>query len=264
MGYTFDEDFNYDPETGQAFLAKKWKDGTVDKYVGVDALANSSGQEGHIYRQLDPIGFHRNYRRRGDMRDGIPYRLGRWFDRSVVNSPTRTWVGRAMGDNALQSGAVLGGLGLLGGYAGNWMLRKLGLASDPRLHLIGGIGGLGLGGLIGYLRSQDAEPDGFQKTAAMYRDPRNFILEKLGIATDLSPAQKAQLAAQIRHMDRHKADRLAGMVRAALGFGVGALIARFFGMNLKGTLLGGAAGVIGGGILRALSRPGGFTVRNFL
>lgn len=261
MGYKSDDEFQYNPSTGEAVLTRNWHDGTTSSYKGESALANYDGPEGKLYRKLNPMGAYSLKRTNNDLKDSIAYKLGNGLH-NYAESPSKNMFSRLMGDNALQSAAVLGGTGLLGGLASNWILKKLGLADDPKMHWIGGLGGLALGGLVGHLRGAAANnvtpPGGMYKMAAMYKDPRNFILEKLQSARDLSMSEKAQLAAQVRRMDRAKADRLSGMVRAAVGFGVGAIIAKFFGLNRKGTVLGGMAGVLGAGVLTALRRPGGF------
>lgn len=264
MGYAFDEEFNYDPYIGTAALTRKWHDGTIDKFEGEDALANYTGREGALYRKLNPGGAFMRRRVHNDPKNGIAHKAGDYL-KLMSRSPERNAFSRAVGDNPLQGAAVLGGTGLLAGLAGNWVAKKLGLADNPKFHLYGGLGMAALGGLTGYLRSQAAENSMYkmasmQKSSAMYKDPRNFVLEKIQSATDLTMSQKVQLAAQVRRLDRPKAEKLSGLVRSALGFGVGAIIAKFFGLNGKGTVLGGLAGVIGNGIMTALRKPGGFGI----
>lgn len=85
----------------------------------------------------------------------------------------------------------------------------------------------------------------FRKEAAMYQDARNFILEKLQGASDISSVEKATLASKIRNMSTGEAERLKTMVRAAVGFGVGRLIARFFfGARGANSFVGGAIGAL--------------------
>lgn len=81
-----------------------------------------------------------------------------------------------------------------------------------------------------------------EKKAAMYHDPRNFILEKLQRDNELSMADKATLAGRIRNMSLGEASQLETLVRGALGIGVGAIIARFFGLGLLGTIAGAGLG----------------------
>lgn len=266
MGFSYNDNYSYDPSTGAAALTKTWSDGTTEQYTGLDALANHDSTERNLYRRLEPGDSFSRLRRHNDYRNGLAYKAGTGL-RNYAMSKDRNMFSRLMGDNALQSGAVLGGTGFLTGLLGNAVLRGMGLAEDPKMHWIGGIGGAIAGGLIGNARSNalnyDAENAmfnrmGMTKMSAMYKDPRNFVLEKLMSARDLSSSEKAQLAAQVRRMDRPKAERLSGLVRSALGFGVGAVIAKFFGLNTKGTVLGGLVGVLGGGIMRALRKPGGF------
>lgn len=80
------------------------------------------------------------------------------------------------------------------------------------------------------------------KCASVYRDPRNFILEKLQRAKDISLADKALLASKVRDMSIEDAEQLEKRVREALGIGVGQIIADYMSFNngtsVFGTLLG--------------------------
>lgn len=103
------------------------------------------------------------------------------------------------------------------------------------------------------------------KQSSMYQDPRNFILEKLQRDTSLSMADKAILAGKIRNMAMAQASDLERSVRSALGMGVGALIANYFGMGSMGMLLGGVAGAaafnsmgFGGNTLAQMTRTPSF------
>lgn len=69
------------------------------------------------------------------------------------------------------------------------------------------------------------------KYAAMYRDPRNFILEKLQSAKDVTLAEKAALSIFIRQMDTETAAATAKAVRAAVGIGVGKLLMDIYKFN---------------------------------
>lgn len=83
------------------------------------------------------------------------------------------------------------------------------------------------------------------KSAAMYHDARNFILEKLQGATDLGYVEKANLAAKIRNMNSADAERLKTALRAAAGFGIGQLISRFFfGARGSAAMQGGVIGAL--------------------
>lgn len=83
-----------------------------------------------------------------------------------------------------------------------------------------------------------------QKEASMYRDPRNFILDKLQRDTSLSMVDKAVLAGKVRDMTIESASALERDVRSACGIGVGALIANYFGLGLGGMLLGAGLGAL--------------------
>ena len=78
-----------------------------------------------------------------------------------------------------------------------------------------------------------------QKKASMYRDPRNFILEKLQAATDVGLAEKARLAAGIRAMNPEEAKPIAEAVHADMGINTGRVIAdQLFGENNPATFNG--------------------------
>lgn len=147
------------------------------------------------------------------------------------------------------SGAALGaGIGALGG----WLGGKLGLsdAKDPALlySLLGAAAGGALGSTYGYgakKKKERAEERLLEKSSTLYQDPRNFILEKLQGATDVSMAEKAMLAGQVRNMSTFDAKRLAEDIRSAIGVGVGALIAKALGFSGAGVILGGLLGAIG-------------------
>lgn len=152
-------------------------------------------------------------------------------------------------DKGMLPGAMVGGVLGLGGGALASLLAKLflGKASTKNWALAGGALGAVLGGHNGLVRSRMHSPEQFLKSAATYTDPRNFILEKLQSATDVGIGEKVRLAAAVRNLDRSDAERLASLVRAALGFGVGAIIAKFiFGTtSAAGTLFGGIVGALG-------------------
>lgn len=259
-GYKSDQTFSYDKDTGEAALTRQWHDdGAIDRFTGAKALANYGGAEGQLFRAKDPQAAHRLIRGHNDRRESMGYKVGDWL-RSYANNGSHNIVSRAIGDNPLQGAAVMGGAGFLGGHLANWLLGKLRLVNEGegKFHWIGGaLGALG-GGTLGYFRGKEHggwnKMAGFHKEAAMFKDPRNFILEKLQSATDLSMTDKALLAAQVRNMDPRRADRLSGMVRAAMGFGVGAIVARFCGTNLRGTMVGGLAGALGTGIINAMRK----------
>lgn len=178
--------------------------------------------------------------------EGIPYRLGKWVQEAADPNTRTTMVG-----SLLDKGPVPAGIGMaLGGGAlglgAGWLKDKLfdGSGSASKWGIRGALGLGILGALAGYTRN---------KEASQYRDPRNFILEKLQMAADVSMAQKAQLAGAVRNLDPVSAQRIADAVHAALGFSVGALLTKLlFGTGTRGTLVGGALGVLGVSLVKNL------------
>ena len=217
--------------------------------------------EGHeaLYNAKDPVA--RALRRRYGMKNQTDFRhldmnrdvspgatIGTFLSsiaKSKNNALDRLFGATGPTLGALLGAGALGAAGYGAGYLGDKLVNKINqlfgarVVKAPALGLkyIGAaLGGLG-GGLIGYERSNN-----LVKSSAMFSNPRNFILEKLQGANDLTTMQKAQLAGKIRMMDTSSAERLKAIVRAAAGFGVGALIARFFGFGLGGSFVGGVLG----------------------
>lgn len=188
-----------------------------------------------------------------DYRDSFRYNAGKRI-REFIDSPDKTWFGKLF-----EKGPVWGlGLGAGGGWLGGKLLNLVfnrdgnGLPWDKIGLVGGGLFGL-LRGAIGATEESRKDWEAHKPTvkqASMYRDPRNFILEKLQGATDITPFEKAQLAARIRQMNLSEAEQLKSKVRAALGFGVGALIAKYvFRKGASGMLAGGILGALGSRLL---------------
>lgn len=179
---------------------------------------------------------HLEFKGFDDPNQTIGARIGKWLH-DAAESDKPTMLGRVYNKGPLAGAALTG----LAGYGIGSLADKLfgrGLISKKTLGLLGG--GL-LGTIIGASREKNASA--MKKESATFQNPRNFILEKLQGANDISTLQKAHLAAKIRMMDTSSAERLKTIVRAAAGFGVGALIAKFFfGAGAVGTLIGGALG----------------------
>lgn len=193
-----------------------------------------------------------------DYRDSFRYNAGRSI-REFMDDPDKTWLGKLF-----DKGPVWGlGLGAGGGWLAGKGLELLLNRNGQGLPwgTIGLIGGAVLGGTRGAIGAADEDRKAYQaamlaKQASMYRDPRNFILEKLQGATDITPFEKAQLAARIRQMNLSEAEQLKSKVRAALGFGVGALIARYvFKRGMGGSVIGGLIGALGSRMLPRGNRP---------
>lgn len=208
---------------------------------GQEALYNASSPTAQSLRfryGLDsPIASkHLAFNGFDDPNDTIGARMGKWLH-DVAESDKPTLLGRLYNKGPLAGAALTG----LAGYGLGALADRLlppGLVKRKTLGLLGG--GL-IGTIIGASREKNASV--MEKEGATFQNPRNFILEKLQGAHDISTLQKAQLAAKIRMMDTASAERLKTIVRAAAGFGVGALIAKFFfGTGTVGTLIGGALG----------------------
>lgn len=177
----------------------------------------------------------------------ISYGLGKYLrDKSKVG-PDGV-LGRAANSGILGGAAMGGIIGAGGGALASLIARLfLGKTSVGKWSLAGGALGALLGGHNGLVRSRRLRQPMMLKSSATYTDPRNFILEKLQGASDIGVGEKVRLAAAVRDMNRADAEKLASMVRAALGFGVGAIIAKFlFGTtSAAGTLFGGVVGALG-------------------
>lgn len=202
----------------------------------------------------------------GGLRKSKWYKSGRNI-RNFMLDGEKTWLGKFL-DLGVLPGLLVGGTGgyLLGEglelaakhlLPANHFLNKW-TPGVPGLAL--GVLGGGLGGTVGHLRRTNVEnqqqvakhvEDGImKKKAAMYQDPRNFILEKLQSANDISSAMKASLADQVRRLSPQQAQTLAAAVRAAVGFGIGALIAKFLGTNVA---FGGILGALAPAVIKTMT-----------
>ena len=204
--------------------------------------------------------------RPGDVRNGsLSYKAKRMIE-DFADNPSPSLVGRVLNRGPLTAGGAGAATGLGVGAIADLVLDKIN--GGPRdsvinLKLLGALLGGGAGAVLGHYRKKVNAPGYAPETAnatvdnmfradlvkhaAMFRDPRNVILEKIQGASDIGFAEKAKLAAAVRSMDQTRAKQLADMVKASLGFGVGALVAKFlFGMNsLRGTMFGGLVGMLG-------------------
>lgn len=214
--------------------------GTKTTLYGNAALANTSDPYGRSlrYRYQMPPEALTDLKLKDDPNDSLGSRIGRKLH-SIATSDEPTFIGRMYNKGPLVGAALTG----LAGYgAGKLADRFLGEGLIPKKTL-----GLALGGILGTIIGQAREKNAsaMEKRGATFNNPRNFILEKLQSANDISTLQKAQLAAKVRAMDTASAERLKTMVRAAVGFGVGSIIAKFFfGTGIPGTLIGGMIGAV--------------------
>lgn len=247
----------------------------------VGQLVFEDSERGREFRRKRPDLVTKYKRSNKDYRRSLPYRIGQFInEKAGITSDDIGGVGRFFEEHPILGTGIgiLGGAALgLGGSAisNNLFAERIG-EIDPTLATLGlAAAGGGLGWLVSYLRNSslaphtheqkynpnyDAEsktvkePKQMKKSAAMYQDPRNFILEKLQSDYTLDFGAKASLAAKVRSLNPDEAEKLAKLVRQAVGIGVGALIAKFvFGTGVFGTALGGLAGL---GMYNYLSNRG--------
>lgn len=262
---TRSETFSVDPKTGEPVLRiQEYAGGSPTTLRGDEAMANVQGPEGDKWRIAHPYqAVALKYKGAGTQERSMSYQAGKGLRNTMA------YDGNALSRFFTESKWGPVGYGLLGGTAlggvGSLLLNMLGLDSNPLKGLGLGalLGGLG-GGIYSLLRGPSTAKSpsigpgnmgkiaSFEKSAAMYHDPRNFVLEKLQSATDISTSMKAHLASKIRSMDIGQAKRLMTVVRSAVGFGVGAIIARFFfGKGVTRMLAGGMTGLMGANLLNA-------------
>lgn len=269
-------------QAGNLNVTRAYKDGQTESFKNEEALANLEGTEAERkYRAENPVqAFAARSTGPDDQRKSTMFQYGvkgrRMLD-DAGRSP-RTWAGRILDSGRIPStlfGAAVGG-GL--GAGADYVARNL-LGLNTHFGLLGAAGG-GLGGLaIGHMRqgidwanmdpaqierlypgstqyvmNKPASAD-MRKEAAMYHDPRNFILEKLQASNDISSSVKAQIAYQVRNLSKPQADAIASKVRSAMSIGVGALIAKLLGVN---PMLGAMSGFIGAAAVRMLTTPRGY------
>lgn len=183
-----------------------------------------------------------------DYRSTFSYQIGSGLRKSFTDPNRPTAFGRLFNTPVT---ATLGGAGIgLGlGVLGSWLGKRLRLVDKDTDTLWPGLLGAAAGAGLGYLSnkyslfSNQSLPEFMQKKSSMWQDPRNFLLEKLQRANDINAIDKAILAGKIRSMDSYSATNLEKLVRGALGIGVGAIIAKFFGLGAMGTIFSSLGGI---------------------
>lgn len=183
-----------------------------------------------------------------DYRSTLSYQVGSGLRKSLTDPNSPTAFGKLFNTPVT---ATLGGAGIgLGlGVLGSWIGKKFKLVDEETDTLWPGLIGAAAGAGLGYLSnkhslfSNQSLPGFMQKKSSMWEDPRNFLLEKLQRANDVNAIDKAILAGKIRSMDSYSATNLEKLVRGALGIGVGAIIARFFGLGAMGTIFSSMGGI---------------------
>lgn len=245
-----------DPYAGYE-LTRTYQNNDEDTLTGYRALASARDQNGLTMDKSNPMLAEFASAGRNDPKTSFPYQLGRAFARSNTSNPGI--FGQTF-DSPLTSTLAGGAIGLGAGALIGWAGNKLNFDTDPtRSGVLGALGGLGLGYLAGHFADKNRQR-GLQKSGSMYQDPRNFILEKLQKANDISMVDKAMLASKVRNMSTFEAKSLEASVRSALGIGVGAIIAKYFGLSPAGML----ASMFGGAIAMNATGFGGSFGNNFV
>lgn len=265
-------------EDGKPVLKVHRYDGTGDEtYTGDKALAWASNPYAERWRRLNPVLAFNNKLQEGDVRGSIPYRLGTWT-KSIADSPDTTFMGGLFDKGMKQggiAGALMGGIGALGA---RFLYSKfLGGDTDPNYllyALLGAAGGGALGAGYSHLRGvakNNPQPPAtpgmdssyfenagrlsppvgkysydMTKTASIYRDPRNYILEKIQTARDIGAADKVKLANAVRELDPSSAVMLSKLVREKLGSDIGGTVAKYlYGTTSTGSYMGRIVSLLG-------------------
>lgn len=217
--------------------------------TGLNAKAMAKNPDGsYMYNDISPE-IRGTVRGTNDYRDSYSYGISSGLRKHFLNPDNPTIFNKAFSTpaTASMSGAAIGALL---GAGGNFVGKRMGLVDEDSDPLWWGLGLGALGAGLGYLSNKyslfsNQSLDHLFKKASMWQDPRNFILEKLQRANDVNAIDKAILATKIRNMSTYQASDLEKLVRGALGIGVGAIIARFFGCGTFGTAVGAMAGLYG-------------------
>lgn len=207
--------------------------------------------------------------------EDFKYRLGKFlYDQAY--DPYPSLPGRILNKGAIPGGLLGAGVGLLGGALGDFAAEKAGLDLPISLKMLGALGLGGLGVFLGHQRKKLREqypytglalpkvgaeydpafrnmfastagtPAPFMKRAAMFNNPRNFILEKLQADKSLGFAEKAKLAAAVRNLSFEDAEQLKSLVRERLGSSTGTVVSEFiFNQPQPGPLFGGILSFLG-------------------
>lgn len=258
MAKDYQEEISYD-STGEPVYKRTYWDGEEVTMTGDKARANYSGSADDFRKENPLKAWHNRYTHPDDMRNTWSYKAGLNV-RDWINGIGRdkSFLGTLMEQGALPGG-IVGGIGGLGaGLVGNFIASKFMGSENPHLGLLGLLAGGALGAYMGHNRAEAANGNALSKVAsvkeaAMFHDPRNFILERLAAANDVGRAAKVELAYKVRNLSPEQARRLADAIRASMSFGVGAIIGKFLG---TGSIVGGVGGLLGVTALRMLTTPG--------
>lgn len=201
------------------------------------------------------------------------YKLEKFLYDKAFTTKT-SWLGNILNKGALPGGLVGGGAGLVGGAIADLIASKLGIESPVSFKVLGALGLGGLGAFLGHqrLHRSNASTDSvfdpidknifyklvpntsmFAKRAALYKNPKNFILEKLQADTTVGFAEKAKLAASVRNLETEAAVALKDLVRENLGAYPSQIISKFiFNRQQAGSLFGGLVPILGGALANTL------------
>lgn len=269
--YDIPKDITFPTGYRQEFRAPEEEDGSDAKLVmrypgikhevdGMPAVYSALDEEGlPLYKGPDQMYAASQRRKFGDIRDTKGFQVGQALRNSLARGEGMGFIDEInkVIPKPITAALLLGGGGALAAWLGN----KLGYTSITPGAAAIGAGGLAAAGTMlwdNYQQQrereqaiqqqaqemyQQAEKSGsILKQASLYHDPRNFILEKLQRDTQLSMSDKAMLAGKIRNMSMPEASSLEKTVRSAIGVGVGALIAKYFGLGAMCSLMGGVLG----------------------
>ena len=198
------------------------------------------------------------------------YRVGDWMGAAIEDKQLLKPVGSYM--TALNSNprmaALMSALGLGALGAGYGMMTN----RDPLLWGgigagVGAAGGYGLSSLMQYMEQQrnrrHLQEEQYLKKYGFYvsngEDPKTYIQSRLFADPSLDPSTKSQLILNVQQLPPDQLVSLAGLLRTAVGAGVGYLISRFL-LNLGPVGKGISAGV--GGLLGAMLGRGRNTQTN--
>lgn len=212
---------------------------------------------------------------------GAKYKVQK-FLHDIAYTKNKSLPGKILDKGALWGTGLGAGVGFTGGALADLALDLAGVESPINFKLLGAVGLGGLGAYLGHRRKSiidehklplsdkagiedpatfsrfsnttGADARQLMKRAAMYNNPKNFILEKLQADTSLGFAEKAKLAAAVRSMEFTEAEALKELVREALGIDIGHVISKFiFKTEMPGALFGGITAFLGQDLAQTLT-----------
>lgn len=275
FGKAYNQYISYDANN-KPVITTVMADGTTNKLTGWDAeIAEQQTSNPTKFLLPSPdaeealIKANPDHKANSDWK----YKLKKLLYDKAYTSKT-SWLGSMLNKGPLSGGLVGGGAGFVGGALADLLASKLGIDSPVSFKVLGALGLGGLGAFIGHQRQYKSNSkiirsfdpvdanifygalpvtSMFVKRAALYKNPRNFILEKLQADTTLGFAEKAKLAAAVRNLDEDAALKLKELVRESLGTHTGKVISKFiFNKPQAGALFGGLIPILGGALANTL------------